>query len=277
MDRSKTPTDIREDPTLVFDLGAHRGEDTDFYLKLGYRVVAVEANPALVAELEERFRDAIRRGELVVVGRAIGEREGTIRFFVNRTISVWGTADPAWAERNRKLGADSEEIAVECVRLPDLIRRHGCPHYLKVDVEGADMQCVRSLAELDCRPKYLSLESSKVSWSDLADELATCEALGYTRFKVVGQRWHGGGRFDTTSGARVTHSFERGASGPFGPHLRGRWLTRRQAMLRYVPIFILYKTLGDATFVGRHLGRLPFLRRVLAFIVGWYDTHAMRA
>ncbi len=32
-------------PDLVFDVGAHKGEDSDFYLNLGYRVVAVEANP----------------------------------------------------------------------------------------------------------------------------------------------------------------------------------------------------------------------------------------
>ena len=31
---------------LVFDLGFHRGEDTDHYLALGHRVVAVEANNA---------------------------------------------------------------------------------------------------------------------------------------------------------------------------------------------------------------------------------------
>jgi hypothetical protein len=32
---------------LVFDIGCHRGEDSDFYLQKGFRIVAVEANPAL--------------------------------------------------------------------------------------------------------------------------------------------------------------------------------------------------------------------------------------
>jgi hypothetical protein len=26
---------------LIFDLGMHRGEDTDFYLHMGYRVVGI--------------------------------------------------------------------------------------------------------------------------------------------------------------------------------------------------------------------------------------------
>ena len=29
------------DPTLIYDVGAHRGEDTEFYLKKGFRVVAI--------------------------------------------------------------------------------------------------------------------------------------------------------------------------------------------------------------------------------------------
>ena len=34
---------------LVFDLGFHRGEDSGYYLAMGRRVVAVEANAELVA------------------------------------------------------------------------------------------------------------------------------------------------------------------------------------------------------------------------------------
>ena len=37
-----------EVPDLIYDVGAHKGENSDFYLRLGFRVVAVEANPMLV-------------------------------------------------------------------------------------------------------------------------------------------------------------------------------------------------------------------------------------
>ena len=33
---------------LIFDIGMHIGQDTEFYLKKGFCVVAVEANPKLV-------------------------------------------------------------------------------------------------------------------------------------------------------------------------------------------------------------------------------------
>ena len=35
---------------LVIDVGMYDGADTAYYLSMGYRVLAVEANPALVAQ-----------------------------------------------------------------------------------------------------------------------------------------------------------------------------------------------------------------------------------
>ena len=33
---------------LIFDFGFHNGDDSDFYLRKGYNIVAIEANPELV-------------------------------------------------------------------------------------------------------------------------------------------------------------------------------------------------------------------------------------
>lgn len=43
---AESVTDLK--PNLIYDVGLHRGEDTDFYLKKGFHVVALEANPELV-------------------------------------------------------------------------------------------------------------------------------------------------------------------------------------------------------------------------------------
>lgn len=40
---------------LIYDVGFNRGEDTAYYLRKGYRVVAFEANPDLVQEGAARF------------------------------------------------------------------------------------------------------------------------------------------------------------------------------------------------------------------------------
>ena len=270
---------MREEQDLVFDVGAHLGEDSDFYLKLGFRVVAVEANPTLAERLRERFAVEIRNRTYVLVDKAISTSHQKISFFVNKRTSVWGTTDPSWALRNRLLGADSEEIRVPSVPFLDVLQTYGCPHYLKIDIEGADMLCVAALRSIDCRPTYISIESSKTSWRELLNEFDALESLGYTRFKVVNQATLKPGQFSTRHGLQISYGFEEGASGPFGDNLAGNWLTRRSAILRYVPIFIMYKTMGDNTFLDRHAStvrRIPILRELLGR-VGWYDTHATRS
>jgi hypothetical protein len=107
------------------------------------------------------------------------------------------------------------------------------------------------------------------------EEFKTFEELGYTRFKIVDQKNHGEGQYRHRDGSRISHRFPKDASGPFGDDLGGVWLTKSQAIRACIPIFILYKTIGDNTILSRVLKNVPVLRRVLNR-VSWYDTHAKR-
>lgn len=53
---------LRLKPDLIFDLGMHHGHDSEYYLKKGFRVVAVEANPLLARKASEWLADWIRAG-----------------------------------------------------------------------------------------------------------------------------------------------------------------------------------------------------------------------
>ena len=50
------------DPNLVFDIGLNNGDDTAYYLHLGYRVIGVEANPLLVAACKGDSKMKFARG-----------------------------------------------------------------------------------------------------------------------------------------------------------------------------------------------------------------------
>lgn len=262
---------------VAFDVGAHLGEDSAFYLALGYSVVAIEANPQLVDHLRHRFAEEAAAGRFAVEAVAVGPTTGVVRFFVNESLSVWGTTDPRWAERNRVMGAPSVEIEVPCRPFGDLVGRHGCPTVLKIDVEGADLDCLVGLSSGPCRPAHVSIESSKTGWRQIVAEFDALEALGYRRYRVVrqGRAASHDGEFVGLDGRRVSHHFEDDASGPFGPHLEGAWLTRRQALWRYWWINLGYRVAGDTTWLRRRFGATRGLRRHFAR-VGWYDTHAVR-
>ena len=74
---------------LIFDVGFYNGEDTRYYLAKGARVVAFEANPALVKVGEKRFAEAIKYGQLSLHNLAIATQSGPVGFFLNRENFEW--------------------------------------------------------------------------------------------------------------------------------------------------------------------------------------------
>ena len=259
----------------IFDVGAHRGEDTKFYLRKGFRVVAVEANPALASELQSRFPEEIASGGLTVVPAAIAPGPGRVTFYSNERVSEWGTTCRDWAHRNAAFGALSVPIEVPCISFDEVLARFGVPYYLKVDIEGSDKLCLEALSRVEERPRFVSIESEKVSWEALLGEFALLERLGYDRFKVVDQATveRQVPPLPPREGNYVAHRFAFGSSGLFGEEAPGAWLTRDEALETYRGIFSSYRRIGDRSPWRRLTYRIPFLNRIAPH---WYDTHAKR-
>lgn len=271
---------------LVYDVGMHRGEDTAFYLAKGFRVVGFEADPQLAAACCARFADAVADGRLrIVEGAVCAQPAGTkIAFYRNPDSSIWGTIRADWAERNRRLGAASELIEVAAVDFRVCLQEFGVPHYLKIDIEGADLVCLEALAGVAPRPDYVSFESTRTHFNAIISEFDLLCSLGYRRFAVVQQAWIERRPYEgsTRTGAPLRHVFEPGASGPFGAELGAPYLSSAEAIDAYRPIFERYRRYGeDSPLMQARRGR--FLLKTLKGwsilarrrpLVGWYDTHA---
>lgn len=267
---------------LIFDIGLHRGEDTDFYLRKGFRVVAFEADPELVAHCKARFRDAISEGQLQIVEGAIapetaGER---LAFYKNLQKSVWGTIDASWAERNAKVGARSVKVEVGRVDVVEAFRAVGVPFYLKVDIEGADHLVLDGLHRLEDRPRYISIEAEAVELTRLVAQLDALRDLGYHGFKPVQQASVPGTQIATTtlSAEPLYYVFGESASGAFGDDVPGAWLSYDQCLEEYRRIFTRFRLFGGNAILSRLPGGKEIIR-LLGWvrgmpIVGWYDTHA---
>jgi hypothetical protein len=48
------PMKLKYDPQLIYDVGMNNGDDIAYYLRRGFRVLAIEANPDLVANADLR-------------------------------------------------------------------------------------------------------------------------------------------------------------------------------------------------------------------------------
>jgi FkbM family methyltransferase len=242
---------------LVYDIGMHRGEDAAFYLAKGFKVVGIEANPDLCRLVEQRLSSRAER--LRIVNAAIHDQPGTVSFYVNDRISVWGTTQRQWAERNARLGTASREISVLATPLQDVIGAHGMPYYMKIDIEGSDTMCLDALRDFDERPPFLSIESA-TTFEGVFAELSKLHELGYRRFNLVPQ--HTVPRQTCPNpaleGAYVEHRFRFGSSGLFGRELPGKWLTLEEAFERFRWILRRNRLLGE----GSALRRLRPVRAV---------------
>lgn len=275
-----------KDPGLIYDVGLHHGQDTDFYLKKGYRVVAFEADPANAAFCQLRFAAEIAAGNLTIVEGAItenrslnGHNDGMVKFYRNADHSLWGSTSEDWATRNEVMGTTNEIISVPAIDFRECLEKHGVPHYLKADIVGSEMVCLRALLDFNEKPDYISIRSEKLVFRRLEQEFDLLEDLGYYRFKAVKQEFeHIQAELPSTNGRRV-HTFEEGASGPFGEESIGEWKRREAVLADYRRIFIKYWLFGDYSYLiqtnrGKQL--IARMERVVGrSIPGWYDTHAI--
>ena len=277
---------MRED--LIYDVGLHNGDDTAFYLHRGFQVVAVEADPSLIAAARERFAPELAAGRLTLVHAGIADRAGTARFYLCEGKSEFNSFDRANAT---KLGHTCREIEISCRTFASILDEFGTPHYLKIDIETFDRYCVADLNRHDL-PRFISCE---LTGTDQIEQLAD---MGYDAFKLVWQGHHRAvsdetrtlaGWFDARiqpvpllawldrkvrslrdrtgrATARALRRrgllapenpwgwrFRHGSSGPFGDDAPGTWIDRDEALFRWLA---LRRARGEDYWVDVHATRL---------------------
>jgi FkbM family methyltransferase len=229
---------------LVYDFGMNNGDDVDYYLAKGCRVVAVEANPALSELGAKRFRENIADGSLVILNCAVHDHEGTADFFVHDQYDVLSTLAPEAVHRT--------DIELRWTRIPVAVRRasaiieeYGKPLFVKIDVEQVDHIVLRDLLTHAIKPPYISAESHVI------DVYCVLVAMGYEKFKLVNGatvpiefKDH---PIVRVGGERTKFSFNEHSSGPFGEDLPGPWIDK-----------------------------MALLDKLMAAGLGWKDIHAKR-
>ena len=243
-------------PDLIYDIGMDDGSDTAFYLHQGFRVIAIEADPTRCESARTKFAEAIQHGRLTILNLGIAEREETATFWVCESVPEWSSFEHGVASRR---GSPCHSIEVHTVRFRQVLEQFGIPHYLKVDIEGADPLCVRDLPR-ERLPPYISVEDWIEAGEKGSQMLELLYETGYRHFKLLEQsnfegvlttaeaffrrcvrsaayRLHPLGLSHIPrqlaapydSRARNRYEFKLGSSGPWGDGVPGKWLGIQRA------------------------------------------------
>lgn len=162
---------------LIFDLGLHKGLDSEFYLKKGFRVVGLEAVPGLCKKAAELLKPL--SSNLKIVNKALGKvADSRVTFYSVPNKDDWGSLDRNQAEKGIETAVEIEVVTTDLKRLFD---DHGTPYYLKCDLEGGDHIFLEQLLADHRRPAFVSVEMSNGSEPDLLAE------AGYDTAQIVNQ------------------------------------------------------------------------------------------
>lgn len=269
---------------LIIDVGMHIGKDTEFYLKKGFRVVGIEADPILVEKTKKRLSSYLADGRLTILNIAVNSFDGITSFYANRNHDDWGTLSSTFVQRNEKIyGSEHEKIEVQCTRFENILNKYGVPYYLKVDIEGLDILCLQALFSVEARPRYISIEPDQKSFEGASTELSYLWQLGYQEFKIVNQALNHTIKCPNPplEGKYIEYSFNGLSSGPFGKETPGRWLTFEETISKYRKILKLQSLFGTQSgWQGKYCNTVfhkiynIYLRKTNGEPLGWYDFHA---
>lgn len=173
---------------LVFDIGAHVGNQTRVLARLGARVVAIEPQPQLARWLRWLFR-ADRR--VTVVETALGARPGKASLYPSSRTPTVATLSSDWiasvgSARSFARVRWGAPIEVPVTTLDALIEQHGLPRFCKIDVEGFEAEILRGLSQ---PIPLLSFEYVPAAIAIACETVGLLAALGPYRFNLtVGER-----------------------------------------------------------------------------------------
>jgi FkbM family methyltransferase len=131
--------------SLYFDVGANLGNRIEPVLHIGGKVIAIEPQDVCYKFLVRKFGKKI-----TLIKKGLADKVGTREFFVSN-VHVTSSFSPEWIESVKKSGRFkkrewSKKVLMEMTTLDALIKEYGTPDFIKIDVEGFELEVLKGLS-----------------------------------------------------------------------------------------------------------------------------------
>lgn len=179
---------------MFFDIGANVGKWTLLNISMldCNKIISVEASPITFKSLETNINsisNAMKsmNKQIECVNYAICDNNGNdITFYHCPNNDVISTINKNWliSPSSRFYNTPYTEIKCKTMTLDNLISKYGKPHLIKVDVEGGEFECIKSLTQ--------KVENLCFEWASETNDITfKCldylTTLGYKYFYIQNQ------------------------------------------------------------------------------------------
>jgi FkbM family methyltransferase len=128
---------------LCFDVGANMGNRISPLLQSGAKVVAVEPQEKCARFLKYKFGNKIE-----IIKKGLGESEGIKNFYI-ASYDVLSSFSDEWINSVKddrfKHASWNKTVQVPMTTLDNLIKTYGHPSFIKIDVEGYELEVLKGL------------------------------------------------------------------------------------------------------------------------------------
>lgn len=174
---------------ICFDVGANRGNRTKVFRRLGKKVIAIEPQDSCMSILRSVYElDPI----ITLVRAACGSSPGKAILRISDADTLSSLSDE-WIAAVIDSGrfADRKwrtEQPCELITLDALIESHGVPGFIKIDVEGYELNVIKGLS----RPvRCLSFEFTPETLAYTRECIEYLTSLGMANFNLcIGESFH---------------------------------------------------------------------------------------
>lgn len=131
---------------IYFDVGANEGNRILPILNMGIKIIAIEPQAELINNLKEKFGNHI-----TIVPKGLGATEDKKIMHIS-VDHVFSSFSKKWISSTKESGRLAkiewnEKREIEMTTLDNLIDQYGVPNFVKIDVEGYELDVLKGLSK----------------------------------------------------------------------------------------------------------------------------------
>ena len=213
---------------IIFDIGANKGQNFNYFFEKADIVIAFEANTILVEKIRLDFKEFIDNKKLIIENIALTEDKNTekIDFFISKTNDVLSTLYPHDKDKFYKQ-------EVKCKKASFVIKKYLQEYniseieYIKIDIEGADKLILRDLLQNNILAKNLSVECQD---PEVIELLLKSTYKSFKFFKGKDMTFKKNIEITSKNNDKKIINFDKDSSGPFGDDIPGNYYDKNSIL-----------------------------------------------